>query len=77
MTEILFPALSEKVPDAEGVVSTWFVSDGDQVQTDQLVAEVQVDKVAAEVMAPTDGTMRLLVPEEATVSQGVAIARIE
>lgn len=77
MTEILFPALSTKVPDAEGVVSTWFVSDGDQVLTDQLVAEVQVDKVAAEVMSPQDGAVRLLVEEEATVTQGVAIAHIE
>lgn len=77
MRDVAFPALSTKEPDAEGVVSTWFVADGETVQADQLLAEVQVDKVAAEVGAPVAGTVRLLVEEDATVSQGTAIARIE
>ena len=77
MTEIPFPTLSKERPNAEGVVSTWFVVDGDTVKEDQLIAEVQVDKVSVEVPAPVAGTVRLLVPEEAVVSQGEAIARIE
>lgn len=77
MTDVAFPALSAKEPDAEGVVATWFVADGEAVQADQLLAEVQVDKVAAEVGAPVAGTVRLLVEEDATVTQGTAIARIE
>lgn len=77
MTDVVFPSLSSKEPDAEGVVSTWFVSDGDTVAADQLLAEVQVDKVAAEVPAPSAGTVRLLVDEEAVVTQGSPIARIE
>jgi len=31
MAEVVFPRLSENEPDAEGVLATWFVSDGDQV----------------------------------------------
>lgn len=77
MTDVVFPSLSSKEPDAEGVVSTWFVSEGDAVAADQLLAEVQVDKVAAEVPAPSAGTVRLLVDEEAVVTQGSPIARIE
>jgi pyruvate/2-oxoglutarate dehydrogenase complex dihydrolipoamide acyltransferase (E2) component len=77
MTEISFPGLSKDNPDSEGVVSTWFVGDGDSVAADQLLAEVQVDKVAAEVLAPTAGVVRLLVDEEAVVRQGAPIARIE
>ncbi|MQA80838.1 MAG: biotin attachment protein [Streptosporangiales bacterium] len=77
MTDVVFPALSAKEPDAEGVLATWFVSDGDAVAADQLLAEVQVDKVAAEVPAPSAGTVRLLVDEEAVVTQGSPIARIE
>lgn len=77
MTEVLFPPLSKETPDAEGVLSTWFVKDGDTVQPDQLLAEVQVDKVAAEVPAPSGGVVHLLVDEEATVHQGAAIARID
>lgn len=77
MTDVLFPPLSKETPDAEGVLSTWFVTDGSKVAVDQLLAEVQVDKVSAEVPAPAGGIVHLLVDEEATVRQGVAIARIE
>ena len=77
MTEVSFPALSKDSPTAEGVVSTWFVSDGEAVQVNQLLAEVQVDKVAAEVPAPRAGVVHLLVEEEATVTQGTPIARID
>ena len=77
MTEVTFPALSKDSPAAEGVVSTWFVSDGEAVQINQLLAEVQVDKVAAEVPAPRAGVVHLLVEEEATVTQGTPIARID
>ena len=77
MTDVRFPALSEKQPDAEGVLSTWFVSDGEAVQQDQLIAEVQVDKVAAEVPAPHAGVITLLVKEDDAVVQGTPIARID
>ncbi len=77
MTVVPFPALSKERPDAEGVLATWFVSDGATVTADQLLAEVQVDKVSAEVPAPVGGVVHLLVAEEATVTQGSPIARIE
>ncbi len=77
MTEVPFPPLSKDTPDAEGVLSTWFVAEGDTVATDQLLAEVQVDKVSAEVVAPAAGVVHLLAKEDEAVRQGVPIARIE
>lgn len=77
MTDVPFPPLSKEAPDSEGVVSTWFVRDGERVEADQLLAEVQVDKVAAEVPAPVAGVVHLLCEEEATVVQGAPIARID
>lgn len=77
MSEVPFPPLSKENPEAEGVLATWYVADGSAVAADQLIAEVQVDKVSAEVLAPTAGTVRLLVEEEAAVKQGSPIARIE
>jgi pyruvate/2-oxoglutarate dehydrogenase complex dihydrolipoamide acyltransferase (E2) component len=74
---VLFPPLSKETPDAEGVLATWFVKEGETVAADQLLAEVQVDKVSAEVPAPAAGVVRLLVAEDATVIQGTPIARIE
>ena len=77
MTEVPFPPLSKQTPDAEGVLATWFVADGTAVSADQLLAEVQVDKVSAEVPAPVGGVVHLLVKEEETVKQGTPIARID
>jgi pyruvate/2-oxoglutarate dehydrogenase complex dihydrolipoamide acyltransferase (E2) component len=76
MTEVLFPQLSAKDPDTEGVVATWFVRDGEHVDADQLLAEVQVDKVSVEVPAPAAGTVELLVEEGDAVVQSAPIARL-
>jgi len=77
VTEIVFPTMSTEEEEAEGVVVTWFVRDGETVAQDQIIAEVQMEKVSAEVPAPRAGTVKLLVPEEAVVRQGDPIARIE
>lgn len=76
MSEVLFPALSQQQPDSEGVLSAWFVTDGETVRADQLIAEVQVDKVSAEIPAPQPGVITLLVQEDETVVPGTPIARI-
>jgi pyruvate/2-oxoglutarate dehydrogenase complex dihydrolipoamide acyltransferase (E2) component len=77
MTDVVFPPLSAERPEAEGVLATWFVGDGEHVRVDQLIAEVQVDKVSAEVPAPVAGTIHLLVGEDEAVVQGTPIARID
>lgn len=76
MTGILFPPMSSD-ENAEGLLATWFVSDGETVAADQLIGEVQVDKVAAEVFAPQGGTIRLMVDEDQAVQPGDLIARLE
>lgn len=73
---IEFPHLS-KDETAEGILATWFVKSGEQVKAKQVVAEVMVDKVSLDVEAPIDGTVTLLVEEEASVRQGTPIARID
>ena len=77
MADVLFPRLSEKEPTAEGVLATWFVGDGEQVASGQLLGEVMVDKVSGEVVAPTSGRVRLLVGEDQTVRQGDVIAQVD
>jgi pyruvate/2-oxoglutarate dehydrogenase complex dihydrolipoamide acyltransferase (E2) component len=77
VTEVPFPALSQKDPTARGVVATWFVREGESVETGQTLAEVQVDKVTVEVPAPTAGIVRLLVEEGAELAQGEPIATID
>jgi pyruvate/2-oxoglutarate dehydrogenase complex dihydrolipoamide acyltransferase (E2) component len=77
VTDVRFPQLSQEQPEAEGVLATWFVSDGDQVASGQLLGEVMVEKVSGEVLAPATGRVRLLVAEDQTARQGVVIARVE
>ena len=77
MADVLFPRLSEKEPTAEGVLATWFVRDGDQVASGQLLAEVMVEKASGEVLAPAAGQVRLLVGEDQTARQGEVIARVD
>ncbi len=69
--------MSKENPTTEGVVSTWFVGDGEVVAEGQLLAEVQVDKVSQEVLAPASGIVHLLAEEETVVEQGEVIVRIE
>jgi pyruvate dehydrogenase E2 component (dihydrolipoamide acetyltransferase) len=74
--DILMPTLSEEAE--EGVVVTWFVVPGAAVREGDRVAEVQVEKVSAEVYAPTDGRVaEILVAQGEVVRQGVSIGTIE
>lgn len=77
MTDVRFPRLSQEQPDAEGVLATWFVSDGDQVASGQLLGEVMVEKVSGDVVAPAAGRVRLLVAEDQTTRQGAVIAQVD
>lgn len=75
--DVTFPELSRQNPDLEGVLATWFVSDGQVVEADQLIAEVQVEKVSSEVVAPVSGRITLLAKEQDVVRQNSVIARID
>jgi pyruvate/2-oxoglutarate dehydrogenase complex dihydrolipoamide acyltransferase (E2) component len=69
--------MSKDDPDAEGVVGTWFVNDGETVAAGQVIAEAQVDKVSQDVEAPVAGVMRQLVNEGIGIRQGEPMARID
>ncbi|MCL5973439.1 MAG: biotin/lipoyl-containing protein [Ferrimicrobium sp.] len=76
-TEVLFPRISKTDPDPEGVVVTWFVTPGDFVTQNQLIAEVQVDKLDTEVLAPAAGAIRIITNEGEIARQSSVIAYIE
>jgi pyruvate/2-oxoglutarate dehydrogenase complex dihydrolipoamide acyltransferase (E2) component len=76
VTDVLFPRLSDQDPDGEGVVATWFVDDGATLTVGQLIAEVAVDKVDAEVFAPADGVLSIFVAEGRAAAQGSVIGTI-
>ena len=62
MTELRVPALGESVTEA--TVATWFVKEGEAVEVDQMLCELETDKVTVEVPSPAAGTMSEIVAKE-------------
>ncbi len=66
MTEVRVPTLGESVTEA--TVATWFKKPGQAFQADEMLCELETDKVSVEVPAPAAGVMtKLLAEEGATV----------
>lgn len=63
--EILTPDLPESVTDA--TVATWHKKVGDQVQRDELLVEIETDKVVLEVPAPNDGVLIEIKQDEGSI----------
>ncbi|TVM05844.1 MAG: 2-oxoglutarate dehydrogenase complex dihydrolipoyllysine-residue succinyltransferase [Halomonas sp.] len=61
-TEIKAPTFPESV--AEGTVAAWHKKPGDSVERDELVVEIETDKVVLEVVAPEAGTLSDVMVEE-------------
>lgn len=53
--EIKAPTLPESVPD--GTIATWYKKEGDQISRDELLVDIETDKVVIEVVSPTDGVL--------------------
>jgi len=71
--DVMVPTLGESVNEA--TVSTWFKQVGDTVQQDEMLCELETDKVSVEVPAPASGTLtEILAAEGATVAAGGKLA---
>ncbi|OED39170.1 dihydrolipoamide succinyltransferase [Chromatiales bacterium (ex Bugula neritina AB1)] len=64
-TEIKVPVLPESVADA--TILTWQKKPGDAVKRDEVLVEVETDKVVLEVPAPADGVLVSIVADEGAV----------
>ncbi len=63
-TEIKVPVLPESVADA--TILAWQKQPGDAVKRDEVLVEVETDKVVLEVPAPSDGVLTSIVADEGT-----------
>jgi 2-oxoglutarate dehydrogenase E2 component (dihydrolipoamide succinyltransferase) len=71
--DVMVPTLGESV--SEATVSTWFKQVGDTVQQDEMLCELETDKVSVEVPAPASGTLtEIFAAEGATVAAGGKLA---
>ena len=66
-TEVRVPTLGESV--SEATIATWFKKSGDQVEVDEMLCELETDKVTVEVPSPVAGTIaEIIAPEGSIVS---------
>jgi 2-oxoglutarate dehydrogenase E2 component (dihydrolipoamide succinyltransferase) len=71
--DVMVPTLGESV--SEATVSTWFKQVGDTVQQDEMLCELETDKVSVEVPAPASGTLtEILAAEGTTIAAGGKLA---
>ncbi|MFY0308957.1 2-oxoglutarate dehydrogenase complex dihydrolipoyllysine-residue succinyltransferase [Leisingera sp. D0M16] len=61
-TEVRVPTLGESVTEA--TVATWFKKPGDAVNADEMLCELETDKVTVEVPSPAAGTLGEIVAGE-------------
>jgi 2-oxoglutarate dehydrogenase E2 component (dihydrolipoamide succinyltransferase) len=73
--DIKIPALGESIH--EGTIARWLKKDGDLVQRDEPVLELETDKATGEIPAPAEGVLRISAKEGNTVSVGATVGRVE
>jgi 2-oxoglutarate dehydrogenase E2 component (dihydrolipoamide succinyltransferase) len=73
MSDVMVPALGESV--SEATVSTWFKKVGDMVKQDEMLCELETDKVSVEVPSPVAGILaEIIAPEGSTVGPSARLA---
>ncbi len=73
--DIIIPAAGESV--TSGVVQKWVKKEGDQVSKDDLIMELETDKVTLEIRASEDGVLHTTANEGDTVAVGSSVGSIE
>jgi 2-oxoglutarate dehydrogenase E2 component (dihydrolipoamide succinyltransferase) len=75
MADILTPALGESV--SEATIGKWTKKAGDAVRKDEVLVELETDKVSLEVVAPSDGVLtEIRAADGATVTPGAVLGVI-
>ena len=74
--EIKAPTFPESV--ADGTIANWLKKEGENVNQDEVIAEIETDKVVLEVLAQSDGVIsKILKSEGETVSSSEIIGEFE
>ncbi|WP_019947000.1 2-oxoglutarate dehydrogenase complex dihydrolipoyllysine-residue succinyltransferase [Hymenobacter aerophilus] len=73
--EIKIPAVGESI--TEVTIAKWLKADGDTVERDEIIAELESDKATFELPAEQAGVLRIKVAEGETIDIGTTIAEID
>ncbi len=73
--EIKVPSVGESI--SEVTISQWLKSDGDHVEMDEVICELESDKATFELTAEVSGTLKILAQKGETLSIGAPVCKIE
>ena len=73
--EIKVPPVGESI--TEVVLSRWVKNDGDAVEMDEVIAELESDKATFELTAEQAGTLKTVAAEGDTLAIGAVVCKIE
>ena len=73
--QIKVPTVGESI--TEVTIATWLKSDGDYVELDEVIAELESDKATFELPAEGAGILRIKAQEGDTLAIGAVICEIE
>mgnify|MGYP001305047787 FL=1 len=75
LLEMLVPSPGESISEVE--IAEWLVEDGDYVEKDQAIAEIDSDKATLELPAEQSGKIKIIVAEGETVAVGDVVCLID
>lgn len=74
-TEVKIPAMGESI--SSGILAAWHVKDGDYVEKDQVLYELETDKITSEANAEVSGVISIQVAADDEVEIGQVVALID
>src|SRR6056297_2944654 len=75
MIEIKIPSRGESITEVE--ISNWLVENGDYVEKDQEIAEIESDKATLPLIAPESGTIEIVASPGETIKVGTVACKID
>ena len=75
MVEVVVPSPGESI--TEVTLGTWRKSDGDWVEKDELLNEIDSDKATLELLSPASGAIRLVAKSGTEQKVGTLVAKID
>jgi len=73
--EIKVPTVGESINEV--TVSKWLKKEGDYVEQDEIICELESDKATFELNAEKAGSLKILIPESETIKIGTMVATID
>lgn len=74
-TEVIIPAMGESI--SSGILAAWHIKDGDYVEKEQVLYELETDKITSEASAEVAGVISIKIPAEEEVDIGQVVAVID